>query len=579
MMLNAFCVLIWMEMIGRGSMGSVMIFLMENTQFAACGTVIILCVSMILLFLIGRIAPALVLNNSFFLILGTINHFKTELRGEPFLPYDLKMISEALGVLGNIFGSDAGITAPIAWGVGVMCVAVPLLFLGMRVMRGKGRRRIVCLLVSAAMLVGNVMFINNSPYMAGDNELNYIQNERDYNQRGFLVAFINRMVDFGTFPKPESYSRERVEQALEGYEPVLGEPEVKPDILFLMSESLFDLFGMLDLSEDPLAYFKQLQEQYWGGCYLTPLYGGGTVGAEYETLTGYRIQDTDGLSYMAPGSAMQDGMISMVSLLQSYGYYAQAIHPGERNYYSRTAAYKMLGFDSALFREDMDPVPQNDFPYPSDAYMFEQIIKAYENRPKDQPWFCHAITFQNHGGYEFESSLSQIRVNNDELDSANMLNVSNYVNLLKLSDDDLHELIAYFDAQENPVIIVMWGDHAPTLSWFGLPMPDSLKERMVSCYATPLLIYSNYDLDTSCLPQNISSYRLGACVLRMLGMDGDPYFNYLSADGTVNLTLFGGLIERDGEWSENAALYGQTEEELRVLHYDRLHGEQYGVKR
>ncbi|MGN0996521.1 MAG: LTA synthase family protein [Candidatus Ventricola sp.] len=576
LVLNAVCVLLFMEWIGRDSMSSTIIFLVEQAQFAACSALIILLASMTLLFLIGRVAPALAVYNSFFLILSIINHYKIELRDEPFQPMDLTMVGEALGVLGNTFDSSVSITAPILQGVAILCVLVPLLFIGMRVLRGRGRLRAGCLLLSAAMLGGCGMFVVQSPSMKLDRNLNIRVVIEDYNLRGFLVAFISRAANSSALPKPEDYTEERVTQVLADYAPALGEPALKPNILFLMSETLFDMTGILDLSEDPLAYFKQLQQEYWGGRYISPVYGGGTVAAEYEVLTGYRVQDTDGLSYTAPGHVMQDGMLSIVSLLKSYGYYAQAIHPGERNFYSRTNAYRMLGFDSALFRDDLDPVPKDVFPFPSDAYMFDQIIKLYEGRPKDQPWFCHAITYQNHGGYDFQSDLNRISVGN-ALDDTSMLSARNYVNMLQLSDEALASLIAYFDAQEEPTIIVMWGDHSPYIYRFGLELPVDQKEKLENYYSTPMMIYSNFDLDTSCLPESISSYRLGAFVLRMLGMDGDAYFNYLSSDEMVNLTLFDGLLERNGAWVKNDRLYEQTKDTLRLLHYDRLYGKRYGV--
>ncbi|MGN0997113.1 MAG: LTA synthase family protein [Candidatus Ventricola sp.] len=578
LVLNALCMLIFMEAIGSNSLSRAMIFVLERTKYAVCGTALILSLSAVLLFLLGRMAAALALNNAFFLCLSVVEYFKMQLRGEPFQPSDLALAGEALGVAGNMIGGSVSATPLMLLGIAVMLVGIPLLFVGIRVLRERPLPRVISLLASAAALTGCIFFAVGSPLMALEPEARVCIVDDDYRMRGFLIAFINRVQISGTnaVTRPKDYSPERVAAALDGHASESAEPQLKPNVLFLMSESLYDLSQTLALSEDPLAYFKQLQAEHWGGSFLSSVYGGGTVSSEYEPLTGYRIQDSGGLSFTAPGGVIQSGMLSVVSVLKSYGYYAQALHPGSRNFYSRSSAYDKLGFDSALFRADLDPVPENVFRYPSDEYMVDQLIKTYECRPEGQPWFCHAVTYQNHGGYDFESDFSQVRVEED-LPDKQLHSAQNYANMLKLSDEALRRLIAYFDAQEEPMVIVMWGDHAPSISQFGKTMPAGQESQMRHIYTTPLLIYSNFGLDTSCLPENISSYRLGAYVLRLLGMDCDPYFNYLSSEDAVNLTLFDGLIEQDGEWITDPQRYAEENDSLLLLHYDRLYGEKYGV--
>lgn len=578
LVLNALCVLIFMEAIGANSLSRAMIFVLERTKYAACGAALILSLSAVLLFLLGRMTAALALNNLFFLCLGVVEYFKMQLRGEPFQPTDLALAGEALGVAGNMIGGSVSATPLMLLGAALMIVGIPVLFAGIRVLRGKPLPRVISLVASAAALAACILFAAGSPLMALEPEVKVCIIDDDYRMRGFLVAFINRVQVSGTnaIAKPEDYTPEQVAAVLDAHASDGTGPQMKPNILFLMSESLYDPTQTLALSEDPLAYFRQLQAEHWGGSFLSSVYGGGTVASEYEPLTGYRIQDSGGLSFTAPGGVMQSGMLSVVSVLKSYGYYAQALHPGGKNFYSRSSAYGKLGFDSALFRADLDAVPKNVFRYPSDEYMFDQLIKTYENRPEDQPWFCHAVTYQNHGGYDFESDFSQVRVE-ESLPDKQLQSAQNYANMLKLSDDALRRLIAYFDAQDEPMVIVMWGDHAPAISQFGKTLPDGQVSQMRHIYATPLLIYSNFDLDTSCLPESISSYRLGAYVLRLLGMDCDPYFNYLSSEDAMNLTLFEGLIEQDGEWITDPQRYAGENDNLLLLHYDRLYGEKYGV--
>lgn len=575
-LLNAVCMLIWMEIVWRGEYAGAMIFLVEETVFAACGALFILLFSLVLLFAIGRAAPALAANNLFFLILGSVQYFKMEMRGEPFQFTDLAMAKEALGVAGNMMGGGIELTGYIAAAFLLMGVLIPLMMAGRRVFSGRRVQRISALAGSVLMTAVCVTFMF-SDYMGLEEGFNMTRQDDDYRRRGMITAFVNRIPLPGTqaLKEPEGYTQEAVEAVLAKHRGTGAEPAVKPDILFVMSESLYDVTMDLQLSEDPLAYFRELQAQHWGGDFITPVYGGSTVVVEYEALTGYRAAETNNLCFTAPGGVIQDGMASIIPLLESYGYYTQAIHPGAPSFYSRERAYGLMGFDSALFKRDMDPEPETPFTYPSDEYLFNQIIKSYESRPKDKPWFCHAVTYQNHGGYGFKSNLNRIRVEEPGLDAVDMLNARNYVNMLKLSDDALRELVAYFEKQENPVLIVVWGDHAPAIRQFGKKL-SGVPVAMFGHYKTPMLVYSNYGQDTSVLPESIPSYRLGAYVMRMLGMDRDPYMNYLSSDDARSIWVYGDLVEEDGLWRADPEANKQAADTLLMLHYDRLFGENYG---
>ena len=576
LLLNAACMLILMEIVWRGEYASAMIFLVEETAFAACGALFILLSSLMLLFLFGSAAPALAANNLFFLLLGAVQYFKIEMRGEPFQFSDLAMAKEALGVAGNMMGGGIEITPYMVITLAVMGVLIPLLMTGRRVLAGRRLRRAAAFLCSV-MLIGACVAFMLSDYMGLEEGFNMTRQDDDYKRRGMITAFVNRIPLPGTqaLDEPEGYTQEAVEAILAKHKGAGAEPAVKPDILFLMSESLYDVTQDLRLSEDPLSGLRALQAQHWGGNFITPVYGGSTVVVEYEVMTGYRAAETDNLCFTAPGGVISEGMSSMISLLKSYGYYIQSLHPGVPAFYSRESAYGMMGFDKTMFKRDMEPEKEEPFSYPSDEYLFDHIIKEYENRPKDQPWFCHAVTYQNHGGYGFAWDENRVRVEETGLDETEMLNARNYVNMLKVSDDELLRLVEYFDRQESPVLIVFWGDHAPAIRQFGKKL-SSAPAGMLRHYTTPLLVYSNYGQDTSMLPENIASYRLGAYMMRMLGMDRDPYLNYLSSEDAKNVWVYGDLVEENGVWRADAQVNKQASDTMLMLHYDRLFGENYG---
>lgn len=573
LLIDALLTLIFMEAISRNSYNEAMIWLMEYTPYALANAGFIVLVLEVLAFLFGRIAPAFVLGNGCFLLLAVINRTKLSLRGEVFQYTDLSQAQEGLAAAMKFGPGSLGLTRLMGFAALLLVVMVPLLFVGMRVLRGRGCSRLVCFAVAAVLCTaaGAALREVDSPYET-------TTAESEYHQKGLIIGFLGRTpgaINWMTgMQEPEGYARAAVERTLEPYRAGTREPELCPNILFIMSESLFDIAGEFHLSEDPLAYFKELQESFWGGQLLSPTYGGGTCAVEYEVLTGYSVSDTSGQSFNTSQGLIVDGMDSLVSLLEGYGYETLAIHPNTGGFYNRRNVYRMMGFDNALFSEELPKPPKGKTQFPSDEYLFEQIIAAYEQRTPGKPWFCHAVTYQNHGGYDFESGLSGVAVF-DEMGEKEMLNVSNFVNLLKLSDDALRNLIAYFDARQEPTVIVIWGDHAPAFGQFGIELPrDSVS--LAHYYKTPLLIYSNYGLDLSAMPHQVRSYRLGALVMRLLGFDADAYLNFVSSADACDTMVFGNLVEKNGVIEEDRELCAQQNRLLYLLHYDRIFGDNYG---
>lgn len=564
LLLNAVCLLFWLEVICHDSYSSTLIWFIECLPYAACSLGVVLFVLLLLVLLFGRLYPAVLLGNAFFILAGMVQHFKITLRGDPLKITDLAMAREGIIAAQAFVGGGLEITEYMIQGFLLMVICVPALFLSARNTKIRFLRRIPACVALICAFAG---YSNVLPSFKADVSVVWKDNLR----RGLLVSFFDTKK---TMNEPEGYGEETVCAELEMYQGDEEKPEILPHVLFVMSESLFDVSGDIQLSEDPLAYFKELQKEYWGGSFLSTVHGGGTASIEYEVLTGYRASDTNGRVYAADIGNIKPGMESLITEFKANGYYTQAIHPNSGEFYSRNTAYQILGFDSKLFIKSLEKPPKNVFPFPSDEYLFDQVIKAFENRPKDQPWFCYTITYQNHGGYNFKSDFSRIQVE-EELEAEQKHNVNNFVNMLKLSDDALKNLIDYFDGIDEPVVVIVFGDHAPAVSLFGIDLPEDKKQRM-AYHTTPILIYDNYDLDTSALPDVISSHRLGAKVLRLIGIDDDAYLNYVGSDDALNLTCFDGLIEENGSLIMDQQRYDDEAERLRLLHYDRIFGKNYG---
>ena len=149
-----------------------------------------------------------------------------------------------------------------------------------------------------------------------------------------------------------------------------------------------------------------------------------------------------------------------MSTLKNEGYTCVAMHPYYETGWSRNLIYPTLGFEELYFIEDFD---QNALirKYISDRELYAKIIERYENRGRNEDLFIMSISMQNHGGYttEYENFEEKYYKTGRSYTDANQ-----YFSLIRESDDALKELITYFSLVDEPVEIVFFGDHQPSLN-------------------------------------------------------------------------------------------------------------------
>lgn len=550
-----------METIWRGSFSLAVMWTARLWQLFGLLVLVIASFELALYMLTGRMFASVLLTNIILTALALVQHYKLALRGEMFVLSDVMLASEAMTAAAN-FAID------VPWYVILGCalmLLMPLCVWGMRL-----KKHYFCRLAALAACVATIssgwnriLILNEAPTQ----ELSTY-----YHLNGLLSGLVwSRPQAPG---EPKNYSEAAVCALLSKYAQE-GDAQVKPDILFVMSETLYDpakLPGIL-LSEDPLAYMKSMQANHWGGELYVQSYGGGTAQTEYEVLTGYRVDYTSVAAYLDQ-TLVHDGMDSLASLLKRYGYYTTAMHPAHGGVYNREKAYQRMGFDETVFIEDMAPPYSDVGPYPSDQYLFEEIIRQYEGRPENQPWFSFVVTYQNHGGYDYDYDEHGIAA--VSRDGVSMPNATTFANALRESDIQLHMLIDYFAAQQRPVVVVIFGDHAPALSQVDCQAGSSMEDQY-RIHTTPLLVYSNFGLEMpQSLPRTLSAYRLGAVLMNTLGFRSDAYYNYLADEVTPNLYGAGGwIVDQNGVY-EDTEQFDTALEALNLIRYDRICGEQYG---
>ena len=400
-----------------------------------------------------------------------------------------------------------------------------------------------------------------------------------YKKSGAVAAFL-RNTEFMEVEEPEDTTPQRLAWIMGQVElPEQAETAVeKPNIIAIMNESWadFEEFGNLELTESVTDCIRSLDNAVWGHAY-TSVFGAGTSASEFEFLTG------NSMAFLPSGSIPYQQYIlrdspSLASLLREEGYRTLAFHPGERTSWQRNQAYPLLGFDQFKCGEDMDVEQEMVHGYVSDRSDFQQIIWEFEHKEPGEPLFLFNVTIQSHGSYTDESYPAQIQLA-DEPGAYPM--AEQYLTLVNETDQAFQLLVDYFSQQEEPTIILMFGDHQPSVEQafldkaYGVAQADMTMEQYMDKYRTPFVIWANYPLEGTG-PEETSLNFLGQYLLRYAGIETDAYGSFLwSLQQTIPALTFVGYTDGEGNAYSHLETNGYTEkiQDYQRLQYVRLFGE------
>lgn len=477
------------------------------------------------------------------LAMAVTNRIKLTLRGDPLQHWDLSLISEVLGIIRG-FG-----TRPILIGVALILLFLAISVVVTRCFRtvklSRRARAIGGAVTAAVLLLCNATLYTSSALEASLPVWGSFYNQADvHNSKGNLYSFLygwNR----SRSAQPAGYSKQETRLSADAKADALETalPNTLPNIIIIMGEAFSDLSesAAVDFTgfRDPLESFKRMGEEGILGHIVVPSRGGGTADTENDVLTAQpaRFQRNAPYAYRSIVAACE----AMPAMLASEGYDAFALHPGYAWFYNRQNIYPYLGFASCTFEDAFAPDAYRDT-FISEEATFDMLLSLIEERiARDSlPMMGFCLTIQNHAAYHDRFLPSGVETFSPTVpmtaDQRNTL--SNYFHGISEADDALSRLKAYLDAQEEPFIVLYYGDHLPALeeALYDLLIPGADAEEGSYLQETrlntvPFLIWQNAaaqaqhvlreDLPGDGLPESrtISSSYLGAYLLRLLGLD------------------------------------------------------------
>lgn len=503
---------------------------------------------------------------------GVANKLLIDFRNVPILFYNLFQVNDGLNVVQHF---EFILTNRIMQSLVVMWIVVIILFFlhkpqtvlpyikndtptklgsiefSKMVLGTKIVKILVGLVVGATLLPNFLLEIARKEGI----ELNLWRMQSTYAHEGFALSFASFYLD-SIIEAPIGYSAEKVTEIMEPYQ-VQETTANKPNIILIQNESQADFSNLpkLKMDPDPLAFQHSLNENTIKGRLNVSVYGGGTANTEYEVLT------SNALGNMSPTIFPYQQIVnsdknSLARTLGAYGYQTAAMHPQSRLNYNRHNVYKNFGFDTSYF-DDSDPTinslienPVMERVYLSDKSLFQGIKQLYETKGEG-PLFNFVVTMQNHGGYQLPYD-NTVKINDSLTDYSE---ASQFLSLMKKTDEDFKDLVTYFKKQKEPTVIVMYGDHQPKLSeeFYKDFMDESIQS---SKYSVPFVIWANFTLpqreETTMSPNYLIPYVMNVLQETDYPVPISPYYQFLNdVRQKVPILTTWGILNHDGQEIEN----------------------------
>lgn len=529
------------------------------------------------------------------MLFGAANYFVVAFRSSPLVPWDFLSLGTAVTVTDNYVFT---VTYRLVY---VLAGFVLLMILGEKI-RLKPfwgwKRRMAAAFVSLGLLWGYVSAVQTevAEEVFGLDDILFTPNVL-YRNNGLAVAFLANL-QYLDVEKPDGYSYERAgeiaaESRLQGNVareiPVSElDSDEKPNVLVIMNEAFSDLsvYGDFETSEDYMPYIRSLQKNTVKGNLYVSVLGGNTANTEFEFLTG------NSMAFLPAGSIpyqqfIKGKMPGLADHMKSLGYTTAALHPYYASGWNRDQVYDYLGFDEKYFIEDFTNASWLRG-WVDDRSSFEKLIELYEEKKDGEPLFAFEVTMQNHGGYskEYADLGPDIRLTGypQSLRGIQTEAVEKYLTLIQKTDEAFQELIEYFEKEEEPTMILMFGDHQPSdyitnpiLRLQGIDpaeKEDSL-ELFSRGYQVPFVMWANYDIEEEEV-EEISVNYLSSFLMEKAGLSKSGYQEYL--DGlreqypviTANFYRDGadGELKRTGDMESSDSTYSLNS--YGILQYNDL---------
>ena len=431
------------------------------------------------------------------LALSLGSYYKTQLRGDPVLATDLRILRTAGGIVGHY---TLELTKPV---LAALALALIMLLFSILLMRKEPlrlRTRVLGALGCLALALGAYFTVYTDADIytqktANNSFINPWSDVEVYVSKGTVYSFVYSVQEMFPDP-PEGYSEKEARAVLAQYETADISEEERVTVVGIMLEAFSDLSDFPQLNEisavrnlyEPL---HELESRSVSGNLLTNIFAGGTTNTEWGFLTGYSQHE----EFRGP-------INSYVRYFKDQGYDALYRHPGYSWFYNRSNVNEYLGFDECVFNESGfgDLISIEDALFKSDTVLVDYLLNDIDSRTEDDdPLFLFSVSYQNHGPYSSETYWEEYVTpakTGWSMESCCVIN--NYLAGIRSTIEQMRRLTRELEARDEPIVLVLFGDHKPWMgngssvyAEMGVDLDVSTQEGFYNYFSTPYLIYAN----------------------------------------------------------------------------------------
>ena len=513
---------------------------------------------LMLLFKKGWIAAAI--QSFIYMALSITELFKFNTNGNHLIMTDMKLVKSVKSLTSFAY---IKITPVLIAYVLIVLIYLGAVFWFNPKMKLKITRRIVPALacIGACVSVVTIPAISKPVYSLFDLDTTAADNTFKLNEKfennSFLAFFCQTASEnlANRLTEPENYSDDTVAAMMnvniDDAENTSFENK-KPNVIMIMSEAYADFRrfeDQLDLNiGDTYDGFDSVADQGYKGTAIVPTYASWTVRTEFELNFGLPVRSLNDPN-MPQRLLLDRAQPTIASYYKSWGYSTAYVHPFMGSFYSRQRVYANFGFDKLIFDEDFT-VPINYYgTYIDDQTVFNQIEKLINET--DEPLFLHTTTMQNHQPYDQGENPE------DEM--------GNYFQWISKTGTDFEAFINNLSDIDEPTIVFMIGDHYPSLKGEN-SVYDQLGMNGDNCsvlYEQPYILWSNYELDYSTIPEEkLSAFYMPYVIMDLIDAPKDSFIQAM--DNKMDTLPI---------YSTNYDSSVGRDEELDILTYDRILGD------
>ncbi len=512
----------------------------------------VLVVYLLVLCVTNRVGLSAIISHLFFVLLAFVNYYVYLFRENEFIFADIRSIGTGLSVAGNykLELSERGWQVLLA---SLVFVVFASLF------RIRFKRAVFLRLISGLTSVWLCLAIA----IATDGINTETWEQKGSYRNGYVLNFVLSARD-SFVSAPKDYTLDAISKLEKEYtgtqeNPIGDSLEKLPTIIVVMNESFADLsvIGEFQTNKPLTPFMDSLYENTVKGYALSSVFGAKTPNSEWEFMTG------GSMAFLPAGAVVYQQYLdgtpaSIVSTLKNGGYTCVSMHPYYQTGWSRNLVYPRIGFDECYFLEHFD---QSKLirKYISDEEMYDKIIERFEGRRVNENLFIMSISMQNHGGYatdydNFEEKYYKI--------GRSYTDANQFFSLIRESDDALKDFITYFEGIDEPVEIIFFGDHQPSLNrkfyeiLNGKGLSGLTLAELEALYTVPFFIWTNYDTPEENVEITSLNF-LSTMALERAGIDLPPYYQFMS-----DLREVVPAINARGYYSLEAGRYLHVEDAL-----------------